>query len=80
MNLFKNKVGRPSNETLRKRRIAKISIATIVFIVIFVSTYTLTNIRINKIKGDAYALQYRKYEGCRGKAFSKEGGGGSIGG
>ena len=49
--MFKKKVGRPSNNTLRKRRILKGVLLALVFVVVFSITYTLTNISTKKLKG-----------------------------
>ena len=42
--MFKNKVGRPSNDTLRKRKVLKGILLLLVFAIVFSVTYTLTNI------------------------------------
>ena len=51
--MFKNSVGRPSNETMKKRRIIKALALSIVFIAILSITYTLTNINTKRLKGDS---------------------------
>ena len=49
--MFKNKVGRPSNETIKKRRIFNIVLIVIIFVVLFSLTYTLTNISTKRLTG-----------------------------
>ncbi len=56
--MFKNKVGRPSNETIKKRRIFNIVLIVIIFIVLFSLTYTLTNISTKRLKGDSGPTYY----------------------
>lgn len=50
--MFKNKVGRPSNKTIRKRKIIKFSIALFLVMVGVLLTYSLASIKPNKIKGE----------------------------
>ena len=51
--IFKNKVGRPSNKVLKTRKILKGLLLSVVFIVVFSLTYTLTsNFNVKKLKGD----------------------------
>ena len=55
MDLFKNKVGRPSNETLKKRKIFCLSIATSVLIVIAFGIFTLNHFNAVNLKGASIA-------------------------
>ena len=59
MDLFKNGVGRPSNETIKKRRIFYVAITFAVILVLGLGTYFLTNINnsSNKLKGNAVGQQ-----------------------
>ena len=60
MNLFKNGVGRPSNETIRKRRIFYVAIVFAIILVLGLGTYLLTNINSSsKLKG---ALTFEQLE------------------
>ncbi len=43
MKIFKNGVGRPSNEIIKKRRILKISAICIAIIIVFISSYIISN-------------------------------------
>ncbi len=56
--MFKNKVGRPSNEVIKKRRILKALALSIVFIAILSLTYTLTNINTKRLKGESDYPEY----------------------
>ena len=51
MKLFKNKVGRPSNETLKKRKMFYVGIAASVFLVILLLTLALSSLSTVKLTG-----------------------------
>ena len=60
MNLFKNGVGRPSNETIKKRRIFYVAITFAIILVLGLGTYLLTNINSSsKLKGALTAEQFK---------------------
>ena len=51
MKLFENKVGRPSNETLKKRKMFYVGIAASVFLVILLLTLALSSLSTVKLTG-----------------------------
>ena len=54
MELFENKVGRPSNEILKKRRTFIASVAIALVAVIMVGVYALSNLNLVTLKGASY--------------------------
>ena len=54
MKLFENGVGRPSNETIKKRKVFICLLVVIVMVVIFGATYMLSKVNTKDIKGAAY--------------------------
>ena len=56
--MFKNKVGRQSNEVIKKRRILNIVWIAIIFVVLFSWTYVLTNITTKKLMGGGGPIYY----------------------
>ena len=70
--MFKNKVGRPSNEVIKKRRILNIVLIAIIFVVLFSLTYMLTNITTNRLKGGAptyYGISCEEQTACYQAGF-----------
>ena len=58
MGLFKNKVGRPSNKTIRTRRIIYSLLAITVIGLLFAASYMLNSaLNLNKIKGASKRLR-----------------------
>ena len=53
MKLFKNKVGRPSNETLKKRKVFYLSVASSILLVIIIAIFALNHFNIINLKGSA---------------------------
>ena len=69
MKLFENGVGRPSNETLKKRRIFIASVIIAIVAVIFVGVYALNGLNLSNLTGEARKVdvsqEYPYKEGSR---------------
>ena len=61
MKLFKNKVGRPSNEIKESRKVFIISIIALIITLITIGVATLTNVSSNKLKGGSLLPNSTEY-------------------
>lgn len=62
MKLFKNEVGRPSNETLKKRRIFIAIICAVVLVAIIGTVYLLSGSNLSRLRGDgAWFVENKRY-------------------
>ena len=73
MSLFKNSVGRPSNKTIKKRRIITCVLAFLIFCFSFGLSFILFSINTKKLKGESKPVYYNiscdESSACRQSGF-----------